>query len=281
MFGTRGYAALLSAALVVGIGGMSASAQDNSAQLAQQLTNPLAALISVPVKTDYNSGYGAKGNGYQVVTTIQPVIPIQLNENWNLISRTIVPIVWDQYNISPLGPSGHQSGFADSSQSLFFSPSKPISLGGLGDLVWGVGPVIGFPTGNSSPLLGTGKWTAGPTAVALLMKDGWTTGALFNHVWDIGGDKNRAAVSSTYLQPFIAYTNKTAWTFGLNAESSYNWETSEWSVPINATVSKLSSIGGQKVSWQAGVRYWATSPTGGPEGWGARGQLTFLFPTAN
>lgn len=270
---------LAASGVVLGFGVTGAVAQDSNADLAKQLSNPLAALISVPIKTDYNQGYGAKGDGWQVVTTVQPVIPIKLNENWNVISRTIVPFVWDQYNVSPVGPSGHQSGFADSSQSLFFSPAAPLSLGGDTNLIWGVGPVFGFPTGSASPLLGTGRWTLGPTAVALITSGGLTTGALVSQSWDIGGDKNRSKVNSTFLQPFLAYTTPKAWTYSVNSESTYNWETDEWSIPVNFMVSKLTSIGDQKVQLMAGARYWADSPAGGPDGWGFRGQLTFLFPT--
>lgn len=264
---------------MIALGPAYAAAQDDSAKLAQQLSNPLANLISFPIKTDYNQGYGYKGNGYQVVTTFQPVIPFELNENWNLISRTIVPVVWDQYNISPVGPSGHQSGFADSTQSLFFSPAQPTPLGEAGNLIWGFGPVIGFPTGSADTLLGSGKWTLGPTAVGLIMNGGWTYGMLASHSWDIAGESDRAPVSSTFLQPFLSYTTPSAWTYTLNSESTYNWETEQWSVPINAMVAKLVKVGNQPVSIQGGVRYWAESPQGGPEGWGFRGQLTFLFPT--
>lgn len=250
-------------------------AQDSD--LAQQLTNPLANLISVPFQTNYDDGYGT-GNGHKVFTNFQPVIPVQLNENWNMISRTIVPIVWEQEDISPLGPSGTQSGFGDTNQSLFFSPSQPKPLGGLGSMVWGAGPVLVLPTGNSDPLLGSGKWSLGPTAVVFLRKGQFTYGGLASHVWDIAGKSSRADVESTFLQPFINFTTPTAWTFSLNTESTYNWITEEWSVPINFTVSKLTSIGGQKVSIQGGLRYWAESATGGPDDLGFRFNVTLLFP---
>lgn len=252
-----------------------ANAQD--ADLAQKLTNPLANLISVPIQTNYDDGYGT-GSGHKVFTNVQPVIPIELNDRWNMISRTIVPIVWDQKNISPLGPSGSQSGFGDTTQSLFFSPSQPIELGPSSSLVWGAGPVLVLPTGNSDPLLGTGKWSLGPTAVVFVQQGQWTAGALWNHIWDIAGKSNRSDVNQTFLQPFLNYTTKTAWTFGVNTESSYNFVTEEWSVPINVTLSKLTSIGSQKVSLQGGLRYWANTVTGGPDDLGFRFNVTFLFP---
>jgi len=258
-------------------GAGSAYAQGSDAGLAQQLLNPLASLISVPIETNYDDGYGT-GNGYKVFTNVKPVVPIELNENWNMISRTIIPIVWDQKNISPFGPSGHQTGFGDITQSLFFSPSQPKPVGSLGNMVWGAGPIFALPTGNSDPLLGSGKWSLGPTAVVLFLKGGLTYGALTSHVWDVAGKSSRADVNSTFMQPFVNYTTKTAWTFGLNTESAYNWVTDQWSVPINATVSKLTSIGQQKVSLKAGLRYWADSPTGGPDGLGYQASITFLFP---
>lgn len=259
------------------LGTASTYAQGSDAGLAQQLTNPLANLISVPVQTNYDDGYGT-GNGHKVFTNVQPVIPIELNQNWNMISRTIIPIVWDQKDVSPLAPSGHQSGFGDITQSLFFSPSQAKPVGSLGNMVWGVGPVFTLPTGNSDPLLGSGKWGLGPTAVLFLMKGQWSYGALTNHVWDVAGKSSRADVNATFLQPFLSYTTKTAWTYTVNTESLYNWETEQWSVPINATISKLTSIGQQKVSLSAGLRYWADSPTGGPDDLGFRAQITFLYP---
>ena len=255
-----------------------ASAQESDAALAQELTNPLANLISVPIQTNHDNGHGT-GDGHKTFTNVQPVIPIKLSPDLNLISRTIVPIVWDQGDLSPTGPSGNQTGFGDIVQSLFFSPSQPKTVGSLGNLVWGVGPVAVLPTGNPHPLLGSGKWGLGPTGVVLFMNGGWTYGALANHVWDVAGKGDRADVSATFLQPFLSYTTKTAWTYTINSESLYDWEGGNWAIPINAMVAKLTSIGGQKVSLQGGVRYWAESPTGGPDDLGYRFAVTFLFPS--
>ena len=123
-----------------------------------------------------------------------------------------------------------------------------------------------MPTGTDD-LLGTGKWGVGPTAVVLKQMDGWTVGALANHIWSFAGDGDRADVSSTFLQPFISYTTPDAWTFGVNTESTYNWETEDWSVPINLIVAKLVKFDQQPVSFTAGVRYWAESPDSGPMVW--------------
>lgn len=246
------------------------------AALAQKLNNPIASLISVPLQTNYDRGYGT-GDGYKVYTNFQPVIPVPLGPDWNVISRTIVPVVWDQKNISATGNSGRQSGVSDITQSLFFSPTRPVPTS-FGEIVWGAGPVLTFPTGNASPFLGTGKWGAGPTAVVVLINGGWTGGVLVNHVWDYAGQSDRNHISSTFLQPFLTYTTRDAWTFSINSESSYDWIAQRWSVPINFGISKLVSIGGQKVSFQGRLRYWAASPAAGPDGFGYTFNMTFLFP---
>lgn len=144
-------------------------------------------------------------------------------------------------------------------------------------MIWGVGPVFLAPAATD-PLLGTGKWGAGPTGVVLKQFNGWTVGALANHIWSFAGDGDRADVSSTFMQPFISYTTTDAWTFTLNTESSYNWEAEDWSVPVNFTVSKIVKLDKVPVSLTAGARYWAESPDGGPEGWGFRTGITLLFP---
>lgn len=258
---------------VLAIGLVSAaSAQEahDSADLAKKLNNPVAAMISVPFQFNYDSEIGPERDGERIQMNLQPVVPIALNDDWNMISRTILPVI-DQKDIFP--GAGSQFGLGDTTQSLFFSPAHP----GESGIVWGLGPAFLVPTGTDE-LLSAEKWGAGPTLVVLKQSGGWTYGALMNHIWSFAGDSDRDDVSATFLQPFLSYTTHDAWTFGINSESSYDWEAEQWSVPINVTVSKLVTFGHQPVSLGGAVRYWADSTDGGPHGFGARAIVTFLFP---
>lgn len=258
--------AALSAAAIFGATGV-VRAEDTD--LAKQLSNPVASLVSVPFQFNYDRGFGPD-DGYRAVLNIQPVIPFELSDDWNVISRTIMPIV-SQNDIA--GRSGTQTGLGDITQSLFFSPASPSS----GGVIWGAGPVFLIPSATDD-LLGGGKWGAGPTGVVLKQSGSWTYGILANHIWSFAGSDMRADVNATFLQPFLSYTTGDAWTFGLNTESSYDWTNDQWSVPINATVSKLVQLGSQPVSFGAGLRYWAETPENGPEGFGFRLSMTLLFP---
>jgi hypothetical protein len=274
--------------------GAAALAQDGQA-LATQLANPLASLISVPFQFNYDSNIGPSREGDGLKLNVQPVIPFKLDANWTLISRTIVPVIY-QNDVAP--GSGQQFGLADTVQSFFLSPS-PTPLGGEAKFIWGAGPVLLLPTGTS-PLLTAHEFGTGPTGVALIQQGPWTVGVLTNHIWSIGNQSapaslacddyaclsdpvdapsGRAGISATYIQPFISYTTKDAWTFGLNTESTYDWFAEKWTIPVNATVSKLMMFGKQPVSLGVGVRYWAETPEGGPHGFGARAIVTFLFPS--
>jgi hypothetical protein len=260
--------------LCVGMPLMTASADEANASdetaLAMQLSNPVAALISVPLQLNYDQDIGPADHGDRWVLNVQPVIPFDLNDEWNLISRTILPLV-SQSDIFP--GAGSQDGVGDVVQSVFFSPKAPTSSG----WIWGAGPVLLLPTG-SEDLLTTDQWGAGPTVVLLKQSNGWTRGVLANHLWSFAGDDDRADVNATFLQPFLTYTTPTQWTFGLNTESTYDWEAEQWSVPVNASASRLLRIGTQLVSVGGGLRYWLDSPDSGAEGLGARITVTFLFP---
>jgi len=249
-------------------GGTADDSKAAAAELAKKLQNPVASLIQVPVQNNFDFGAGPSGDGFQYKVNVQPVIPISLNENWNLISRTIVPIVY-QENI--FGASS-QSGLSDTVQSLFFSPKAPTK----GGWIWGAGPVLLLPTATDD-LLGTEKWGAGPTAVMLKQDGGWTYGALANHLWSYAGESSRADVNATFLQPFVSFTTKKFTTFTLNTESTYDWENSQWTVPLNGIVSQLVKIGGAPLQFSLGARYYAEKPSGGPD-WGLRFAVTFLFP---
>ncbi len=239
-------------------------------ELAKKLANPVAALISVPFQLNYDEKIGPTESGHRWLLNLQPVVPITLSEEWNVISRTILPIV-SQQDVS--AGAGSQSGLGDIVQSVFFSPKAPTA----GGWIWGAGPVLLLPTGTDD-LLSAKKWGLGPTAVLLKQDQGWTYGALANHIWSVAGDKGRPDISTTFLQPFLAYTTPTAWTYSVNTESTYDWENKQWSVPLNALVSKVTKIDSQLLSVGGGVRYWADGPDSGPHGWGLRLVVTFLFP---
>jgi hypothetical protein len=247
-----------------------AAAEQSEEALAKQLANPVADLISVPFQLNYNQNLGPRDDGEQWTLNIQPVVPFSLNADWNLISRTIVPLI-HQSDLFP--GAGSQSGVGDVLQSLFFSPARPTS----GGWIWGAGPVLLLPTG-SDDLLTADRWAAGPTAVALQQQGPWTLGALANHLWSFAGDDDRDDINTTFLQPFLSYTTPTAWTYTLQSETFYDWDNQQWLVPIRAVVSKVTRVGGQLVSIGGGVNYWVEGPEGGPEGWGARLTITLLFP---
>jgi len=238
------------------------------ADLAQELTNPIADLMTIPIQMTYDQNIGVNDDGYKVQTNIQPVIPFDIGDDWNLLTRTILPVV-KQDKIFP--NSGSQFGLGDTSVSLFFSPKESSGV------IWGVGPIALLPTATDD-LLGAKKWGAGPAGIAVAMLGPWTVGGLTNHVWSVAGDSNRDDISNTFIQPFAAYTWPSAWTVSLQSESTYNWKSEEWAVPFTMAVSKLVRIGKLPVSLQAGTGYWAKSATNGPEGVRFRLQANFVLP---
>lgn len=241
----------------------------DSESLAKSLSNPVASLISVPFQANMDFGSGLTDDGNRMSLNIQPVIPIGITENTNMIVRTIMPIVL-QTNLR--GDNATDFGLGDVTQSFFFSPKKPGSSG----IIWGVGPVFLYPTGTSK-YTGGDEWGVGPTIVVLKQFGPTTVGALANHIWSVAGSDSRPDVSATFIQPFISYTTKRATTYSLNTESSYDWKSEQWSVPINVSVSQLVKIGKQPVSFALGGRYYIVRPDFGPD-WGARFVTTLLFP---
>jgi hypothetical protein len=197
-------------------------------------------------------------------------MPFSLNKNTNMIVRVIAPIVSQP---APPVPGGvPASGVSDVLTSFFFSPTKSA-------VVWGIGPVVSVPS-TAVPTLGTEKWSAGPTAVVLKQEGGLTYGALVNQIWSFAGNASREDVSQMFLQPFLAYTTKDAWTYTIQSESTANWQIDgdgRWNVPLNVLVAKLSTFGSFPASYMLGGGYFVVHPGNGAT-WKIRAAITILMP---
>ena len=243
--------------------------------LATKLANPLASMISVPFQNNFDFGAGPNGDGFQWKMNVQPVMPFSLNEDWNLITRTIIPVI-SQNDIAGTreNPSGSQSGLGDTVFSAWLSPVEKSKHG----WIWGAGMASLIPTGTDHDnFLGGNQWGLGPTAVALRQEGHFSYGLLVNHLWNVGGNDGRPSMNATFMQPFINYIPGGGWTFVLNTETTYNWTASQATIPINLSMKKMFKIGKMPAQWELGGRYYVEKADQGPN-WGLRASLTFLFP---
>lgn len=242
---------------------------DEEEDLAKQTQNPVADLISVPFQNNTNFNLGPNDRT-QNVLNIQPVVPISLTDNWNLITRTIVPVIY-QPDITQ--NSGGESGLGDINLTLFLSPSKS------GKLIWGVGPIVSFPTATDR-VLGTDKWSAGPSVVLLTMPGNWVIGTLVNNIWSFAGDSDRPDVNQFLLQYFINYNFPNGWYLTSAPINTANWEADNndrWTIPIGGGAGKIFRLGKLPLNTSVQSFYNVEHPDLGPE-WSLRFQLQFLFP---
>ena len=265
------FAAILLSGALVGANAAEPSDEQESQteKLAKETQNPIANLISVPFQNNFNFGIGPN-DATQWVLNIQPVIPITLNKDWNLITRTIVPIINQP---SPAPGIRSAFGLGDINPSLFLSPANS------GKLIWGVGPTMTFPTATDS-MLGNGKWSAGPGLVVLTMPGHWVLGALANNQWSFAG-WGKKSVNSMLVQPFVNYNFPHGWYFTTSPIITANWlaaSNDRWTVPIGGGFGKLFRLGKLPVNTQLAAYSNVVKPRQGGADWQLRFQVQFLFP---
>lgn len=230
--------------------------------LAQQSQNPIADLASLPLQNNFDFGI-SPSNRTRFVGNLQPVVPLKLNENWNLIARTVVPFV----NV-PTGPVDRSHGIGDSFGQFFFVPRKS------GPLTWGVGPSVLMPTA-SNPNLGFQEWGVGVDGVALVTKGPVVAGALVNQIWSTEG-----STKPFLFQPFANYNFDKGWFVTASGEFQADWErsaASRWTNVLGGGFGRTFPLFGQPVTMTARFAPYLDKPPGGPD-WQFRFQMTLLFP---
>jgi hypothetical protein len=262
-------ASLFAATLVVAV---PAHAQPSAEDLAKAAQNPIGNMISVPFQNNTNFGVGPEG-GTQNVLNIQPVIPFSVNKDWNIITRTILPLIW-QPGFVP--GEGTTFGLGDLQLSAFLSPSEP----GAGGLIWGVGAIAQMPTDTND--LGNKNWGLGPTAVVLKLEKGnpWVYGVLVNNVWSLTSNHSGGSYSNFLIQPFVNYNFPDGTYVNSVPIITANWKAEggqQWTVPLGLGVGKIFRLGKLPVNTQLGAYYNVVKPDEGAN-WQLRAQVQLMFP---
>jgi hypothetical protein len=256
-------------------------AADNTAALAKAIQNPVASLISVPLQNNSNFGIGPY-NRTGDIFNIQPVIPMKLSEKVMLITRIIQPLVWQPY---PSQPTGGQAGIGDMNPTFFLSPAN------AGKLIYGAGPAFILPTATSTQT-GQGKFSIGPSVVALMQPGHWTVGVLINNVFSVAGSSHRPGVNQMLLQYFINYNLKKGYYLTSGPIVTANWNANGsgeaatgndttsgnvWTVPFGGGVGQIRRLGFQPINWTVQFYGNAIHPQGGSP-WSFKLQVALLYP---
>jgi hypothetical protein len=246
-----------------------APAWSQNSDIAKQAQNPIARVISVPFENDFNPNTGPnKEDSY--VLQMKPVVPVSLSKDWNLITRTIIPVIQTP---DPTPGVNGPSGLGDISLSLFLSPTR------VGRIIWGAGPIVSFPTASDN-ILGSGKLSAGPTVVALRSQGHWLYGTLVYNLFSAAGPSGRSDVNQMLMQPFVNYNLQRKWYLTSSPYLTANWEkrrNDRWTVPVGGGVGKIVLVGKLPLNIYGQLFRNVKSPDDTTD-WSARLQVQLLFP---
>jgi len=262
---------ILAVALLAGLAATHAHAELSAEELAKLAQNPVGNLISVPFQNNTNLNFGPE-KGTQDILNIQPVIPIEVSKDWNVITRTILPVIWNP-SLGPDLPS--KDGIGDIVFTAFLSPANP------GHLIWGAGPVVQIPT-NSSSELGNKNWGLGPSFVVLHLDHGdpWVYGVLVNNIWSLTSNKEGGAYNNGLIQPFVNYNFKEGFYLTSSPIITVDWKADggqQWLVPIGGGVGKIFHLGKLPVNTQLSAYYNVVRPDF-QANWQIRAQVQLMFP---
>jgi hypothetical protein len=240
----------------------------SDAGLAQELQNPIAALINLPFQNNFDFGGGPRGDGFNYTLNFQPVVPFRMSDGWTLVTRTILPFT----HLERYGPE-HETGLGDIAQSFFLSPR--LSTPGL---TLGAGPAFLYPSATNDTLA-LRQWGTGPTGIVVQQRGSWTFGMLASHLWSVADSGNRGTrerLNQTLVQPFVSHTFGNGFSLVATSEVTYDWTGRQWTVPLGGGFTQLLRLGEAPVNLGLQARWYPEAPSTYAE-WGIRFVATFVI----
>ena len=255
-----------------------ASAQMSQEEIAKATQNPLTAMYTLPIQSNTYFYDTASAKGVKNITNLQPVVPVDIDDEWVMVTRTILPVIYKE-DTAPSPSNGSKFGLGDTTFTAFFTQKKAKK----GAWLWGAGPVVYLPTATDDTL-GTKKWGAGPAVVALDINGKWVYGSLVMHIWSFAGSgqsEGYQKVNLTTIQPFVNYNMPGGWFLSSVPIITANWEATsgnEWTVPLGGGVGKALKFGKIPGTMQLHAYYNVEKPDNYGEEWQLRFQINLLFP---
>jgi len=236
--------------------------------LAISVHNPFEDFVKIPIQSTTGFDLGSHHNVGDTLN-IQPLFPFSLNSQWDLMARPSLNVSYQ--------PSPHeQYGLDDLQTAFYLTPANETTW------IWGVGPILQFPTASSTGL-GSGRWSAGPTAALVYTEGPWFGALLTYQLMSFAGNRDRGSVNQTYIEPEVSYNFESGWYVQCDPPMTYDWTADvadAWTIPMGADIGKAFNLGSRSLSLQVGAYDLLKRPEGNPQ-WIARVSLTVLFPNGH
>lgn len=250
---------------------------ESLAEVGAQLANPVSSVWSIVFQNNFTFLEGEPSDKTRFLYNLnfQPVLPVPLTRDWNLITRPVVPLLFGKPVFNPETGFHGRSGLGDIAMVNLLSPNKPSGF------LWGIGPTWIFPTATKQNL-GQQKWQVGPAAVALYLSKEWIFGAFPQQWWSFAGKDNRPDTSQMNIQYFFWRLLPGAWQIGTGAPNiTINWKADDdnkVNLPIGAGVAKTVKLGNLPVKFQLEGSYSVAHEDTLGQRWNIRLTVTPVIP---
>jgi hypothetical protein len=240
----------------------------------KELSNPISTIWALSFQQ--NTFWLNKPERNVVNLLFQPVLPVSLTSNWNLITRPVIPVFNSTPYVNKSGNLHRVTGFGDTVLVELLSPSSRIA----GPWLVGAGPTFIFPTASNSRL-GQNKWQIGPTGLLGYLGEKWIAGVFPQQWWSVGGPGSNTT-SQMNLQYFYAYFPDAGWSVGTSPNMLVNWyakkSSNKVTFPIGLNISKVVKIGPLPVKFAVQGQYMPVHPDVFGQKWNLQFGVTPVIP---